>query len=127
MLVPLTWKGRSGERTLAQPTVVCVDRATTGLASTGISGVDDRFARRRAAVGGRGGDVPLDLDAVADAAHEGCKPPSRAWIVSQRAGRSLALRSEWATPGGTATNPPEETVIVSGSRPISKVSSPSRT
>jgi hypothetical protein len=27
------------------------------------------------------------------------KPPSRAWIVSQRAGRSLSLRSEWATPG----------------------------
>jgi hypothetical protein len=41
--------------------------------------------------------------------------------------RSLSLRSEWATPGGTATNPPEETVIVSGSRPISKVRSPSRT
>ena len=28
------------------------------------------------------------------------KPPSRAWMVSQRAGRSLALRSEWATSGG---------------------------
>ena len=45
------------------------------------------------------------------------KPPSRAWMVSQRAGRSLSLRSEWATPGGTATNPPEETVIVFGLAP----------
>ena len=55
------------------------------------------------------------------------KPPSRAWMVSQRAGRSLSLRTEWATPGGAATNPPEETVNVVASRPISKVSSPSRT
>ena len=55
------------------------------------------------------------------------KPPSRAWMVSQRAGRSLSLRSEWGTSCGAATNPPEETVIVFASRPISKVSSPSRT
>ena len=40
------------------------------------------------------------------------KPPSGAWTVSQRAGRSPAVRKEWATSGGTATNPPEETVIV---------------
>ena len=42
-------------------------------------------------------------------------------MVSQRAGRSLSLRSEWTTSGGAATNPPEETVIVFASRPISKV------
>jgi hypothetical protein len=41
----------------------------------------------------------------------------RAWMVSQRAGRSLAERNEWATSGGAATNPPEETVIVLASRP----------
>ena len=33
-------------------------------------------------------------------------------MVSQPAGRSPALRSEWATSGGTATKPPEGTVIV---------------
>ena len=36
---------------------------------------DDRFACRQAAVGGHGGDVPLDLDAVADAAHERGEAP----------------------------------------------------
>jgi hypothetical protein len=45
------------------------------------------------------------------------KPPSGAWTVSQRAGRSPVVRKEWATSGGTATSPPEETVIVSASRP----------
>ncbi|HEX4324019.1 MAG TPA: MarR family transcriptional regulator [Gaiellaceae bacterium] len=34
------------------------------------------------------------------------KPPSGAWIVSQRAGPVSATRNEWASPGGAATNPP---------------------
>jgi hypothetical protein len=34
-------------------------------------------------------------------------------MVSQRAGRSLSLRNEWATCGVTVTNPPDETLIVS--------------
>ena len=48
-------------------------------------------------------------------------PTSRAWMVSQRADRSLSLRSEWATSGGAATKPPEETLIDLPSHPISKV------
>jgi hypothetical protein len=80
-------------------------------------GADDRFACRQAASGGDRVDVPLDLDAVAGARMKAAKPPSCAWMVNQRAGRSLSLRNEWATCGGAATNPPEETVIVSASRP----------
>jgi hypothetical protein len=84
-------------------------RPTSGLTIASLAG--------QAASGGDRVDVPLDLDAVAGARMKAAKPPSCAWMVSQRAGRSLSLRNEWATCGGAATNPPEETVIVSASRP----------
>jgi hypothetical protein len=84
-------------------------RPTSGLTIASLAG--------QAASGGDRVDVPLDLDAVAGARMKAAKPPSCAWMVNQRAGRSLSLRNEWATCGGAATNPPEETVIVSASRP----------
>ena len=34
------------------------------------------------------------------------KPPSLAWMMSQRAGWPPAVRNECATPGGAATKPP---------------------
>ena len=55
------------------------------------------------------------------------EPPSGAWMVSQRAGRSPAVRNEWATPGGAARKPPAASVTVSASCPTTKPNSPSRT
>jgi GNAT superfamily N-acetyltransferase len=41
---------------------------------------------RQASVGRDRGNIPLDLDAVAEAAHEGGDTASGAWMVSQLAG-----------------------------------------
>src|SRR5437762_1858470 len=64
------------------------------------SGADDCFARRQSAIGRHPGDVPLDPTPSRTPRRNAAKPPSCAWTVSQRAGRSPALRNEWATPGG---------------------------
>jgi magnesium chelatase family protein len=117
---------RPGEVSLAQPTVVCVERIDHCLDSVS-------HARTIASLAGRppsGGTAAMSHSTSTPSRMprmNAAKSPSGAWMVSQRAGRSLSLRSEWATSGGAATNPPEETVIVFASRPISKVSSPSRT
>ena len=45
------------------------------------------------------------------------KPPSRAWMMSQRAGWEPVVPYECATSAGTATKPPAPTVIVSAFGP----------
>jgi hypothetical protein len=88
---------------------------------------DDRVACGQAAGGGHGGMTHSTLTPSWMPRMDAAKPPSGAWIVSQRAGPWPSVRNEWATCGGAARKPPAATVIVSVSRPISKISSPSTT
>src|SRR4051812_6227684 len=60
----------SGESTVTGPAVFDLD----DWPRLGVS-PEGRFACRQAALGGHGGDVPIDLDVVADAAHERGEAP----------------------------------------------------